>query len=231
MPGVSILKPLIGFDRNLKVCLESYFKLTYPKYEIVFCIAEKEDPPSLPLVKELVELYPQVDVQIIIGAQSIGVNPKINNSARGYESAKYDLIWFSDANILTKPYTLTEMVSKILHKDVGLVHQIPYIINVQTFGECLNKVYFGSQHARLYLAANFCNINCTTGMSMLAKKKLLDNVGGLAVFREYLAEDYFIAKAIKDSGAKIVLSSFPALQNPGQSTFTSYRVRLIRCLS
>jgi hypothetical protein len=72
------------------------------EYEIVFCIAEKEDPPSLPLVKELVELYPQVDVQIIIGAQSIGVNPKINNSARGYESAKYDLIWFSDANILSK---------------------------------------------------------------------------------------------------------------------------------
>ncbi len=38
---------------------------------------------------------------------SCGVNPKINNLFRAYESAKYDLLWICDSNVLVKPDTLT----------------------------------------------------------------------------------------------------------------------------
>ena len=37
-----------------------------------------------------------------LGANSIGVNPKINNIFNAYHSAKYDLLWISDSNILSK---------------------------------------------------------------------------------------------------------------------------------
>lgn len=35
------------------------------------------------------------------GALSVGVNPKINNMLTGYQAAQYELLWFTDANIIS----------------------------------------------------------------------------------------------------------------------------------
>lgn len=37
-----------------------------------------------------------------------------------------------------------------------------------------------------------------TGMSCLMRKDVLDQAGGLVAFAQYIAEDYFMAKAIAD---------------------------------
>ena len=60
----------------------------------------------------------------------------------------------------------------------------------------LFQVYFGTMQARNCLSANAVGINCSTGMSCLLRRDVLDREGGLAAFGKYLAEDYFIAKAI-----------------------------------
>lgn len=46
----------------------------------------------------------------------------------------------------------------------------------------------------MYLAINFIGINCVTGMSCLMRKKVIDEVGGLQKFGNYIAEDYFLAQ-------------------------------------
>lgn len=61
---------------------------------------------------------------------------------------------------------------------------------------CLIQVYFGTQHSRVYLMANLLGQNCANGMSWLLKKNYLEEVGGLSAFSEYLAEDFFIGKAL-----------------------------------
>lgn len=65
-------------------------------------------------------------------------------------------------------------------------------------------------------------------MSCLLRKQILDDVGGLKTFGCYLAEDFFIAKAISDNGWKLTISSQPALQNSGQCDITNFQQRLIR---
>ena len=40
----------------------------------------------------------------IIGAKKIGVNPKINNMAQGYDAAKYDHILISDSGVKSKSF-------------------------------------------------------------------------------------------------------------------------------
>ena len=59
------------------------------------------------------------------------------------------------------------------------------------------QVYFGTHHSRLYICANLIGPGCGTGMSWLIKKSAIDNEGGLKVFSEYLAEDFFIVKALR----------------------------------
>lgn len=58
------------------------------------------------------------------------------------------------------------------------------------------QVYFGSQHSRVYLLANLFGQNCATGMSWLIKKTVLEREGGLISFANYLAEDFFMGKAL-----------------------------------
>lgn len=48
----------------------------------------------------------------------------------------------------------------------------------------------------MYLLANWFGENCANGMSWLLKKKALEEEGGLGAFAEYLAEDFFIGKAL-----------------------------------
>ena len=75
----------------------------------------------------------------------------------------------------------------------------------------------------MYLTANLIGMNCVTGMSILIKKYLLDDLGGIENFGKYLAEDYFIAQAIQNKGYSTVICSqpgsdgfgYPNSQKPG----------------
>lgn len=46
--------------------------------------------------------------------------------------------------------------------------------------------------------ANAVGINCSSGMSTLFRKDIIEDAGGLAQFGKYLAEDYFLAQAVID---------------------------------
>lgn len=61
----------------------------------------------------------------------------------------------------------------------------------------LLQVYFGTFQSRNCLSANSVGINCSTGMSCLFRKDILEKSGGLAPLGKYLAEDYFISENIR----------------------------------
>ena len=69
VPGVSILRPLKGLDTNLYENLESTFTQEYANYEI-FLSVDREDDQALPVVRELIAKYPNVNAHIVIGADS-----------------------------------------------------------------------------------------------------------------------------------------------------------------
>ncbi|XP_064612082.1 ceramide glucosyltransferase-like [Liolophura sinensis] len=226
LQGVSIIKPLTGVDPHLYINLETFFKLKYPAYELLFCVQDDSDPAIL-VVQSLIAKYPKVDAKLFIGVKIVGPNGKINNMIRAYEASKYDLIVVSDSNLRMNDDTLTDMVASLSPK-VGLVHQMPYVCDRKGFAAVYEKVYFGTQQARNYLSANCAGVNCTTGMSCLMRKDVLEEAGGMAAFGKYLAEDYFFAEAFREKGYSTVISGQPALQNCGSYSVDSFHQRLIR---
>ena len=67
---MSILRPLKGLDPNLYENLESTFLQEYPNYEI-FLAVESEHDQALPVVRELMAKYPNVDAHVVIGVYCI----------------------------------------------------------------------------------------------------------------------------------------------------------------
>ncbi|CAG0919975.1 unnamed protein product [Notodromas monacha] len=225
-PGVSILKPLVGVDCNLVSNLETFFTMNYPAYELLFCVAEETDP-ALVVCRALLDKYPKVDARIFVGGEKVGANPKINNMEPGYKTAKYDLVMISDSGLRMREDTLTDMVSHMGEK-VGLVHQMPFVCDRDGFPSVLEKVYFGTCVARIYLAADLLGINSVTGMSCIFRKSIVDELGGLKAFGCYLAEDYFLGLGIQKKGFKLRVTSQPAWQNPGPSDIPSFQARIRR---
>ncbi|MBK7090174.1 MAG: hypothetical protein IPH59_00380 [bacterium] len=57
LPAISILKPLKGLDDQLEENLRSFFKLDYPNYEIIFGVADSDDP-AVSVVRRLQAEFP-----------------------------------------------------------------------------------------------------------------------------------------------------------------------------
>lgn len=226
-PGVSILKPLTGIDKNLSSNLTSFFSLSYPKYELLFCIEDENDPAVI-LVENLKASFPHIDTRVFVGGvKKVGVNPKINNMMQGYANAKHPLILISDSGLQMRKDTLMEMVL-CMKEGVGLVHQLPFVHDRSGFAAVLEKVHFGTQHSKIYLLADMVGVNCMTGMSCLFRKHVVESAGGLKSLAPYLAEDYYLSQIFFDKGWQVRVCSQPAIQNSGDYSVEYFQRRMIR---
>ena len=72
VPGVTIIRPLCGLDNNLYHTLEAAMKLCYPKYEVIFALQDENDE-AIPVVRMIMEKYPESNARIIIGKSDSAV--------------------------------------------------------------------------------------------------------------------------------------------------------------
>ncbi|XP_031413308.1 ceramide glucosyltransferase [Meleagris gallopavo] len=212
LPGVSLLKPLKGVDPNLINNLETFFELDYPKYEVLLCVQDHDDP-AIDVCKKLLGKYPNVDARLFIGKQC-----------------------FSKVGLqITKKFLGNQLLNSVLKDIVVLFFQcafcdlILYLSRVSLKAlSCFLQVYFGTSHPRSYISANLTGFKCVTGMSCLMRKDVLDQAGGLIAFAQYIAEDYFMAKAIADRGWKFAMATQVAMQNSGSYSISQFQSRMIR---
>ncbi|EGG09971.1 family 21 glycosyltransferase [Melampsora larici-populina 98AG31] len=207
LPSVSILRPLCGIDPNLEENLESGFLQEWPldRLEILLCVANSKDP-AIPIAEKVIRKYPLVNARLLIGEEKVGVNPKINNLMRAYRTARSDLLWILDSNILIQPTTLSKAVIKLLPtiptqtRRIGLVHHVPLAILPSTkhneihLGSLLEYCFLNGNHARQYIAINSVAVeSCIVGKSNLFLRSDLERSTRLRNFAERIKEDELIA--------------------------------------
>ena len=111
--------PICPYHRRSTSCYLSSLSSLPLQFELLICIGEATDPPSLGVVQELMVQYPAARVRVFqgtayvcvcvwsspyayTGGENAGVNPKINNMMPAYKSAQYNLVWICDSNILSE---------------------------------------------------------------------------------------------------------------------------------
>ncbi|PIC22056.1 hypothetical protein B9Z55_026669 [Caenorhabditis nigoni] len=116
LPGVSIIKAIMGTDENLETNLTSFFTADYHQFELLFCFHSPQDD-AVPVVKALIERYPEVDAIVFFQEHEIGFNPKINNMNPAYMAAKYPLIMISDSSIFTRTDEILDLAKRIMSEE------------------------------------------------------------------------------------------------------------------
>lgn len=205
MPPVTILKPLKGLDEELEANLLSFFELDYPQYQLIFGVADRDDP-AIPVVETLMARFPNQDAALVVGNPAFGLNPKIENLAAMYPLRKHEYILISDSNVRARPEYLREIVGPLADPSVGLVTNVFTGVGERKLGAILENLQLNG-----FIAANLCGafvlrITCVVGKSMLMPVKALEAIGGLASVRNLLAEDQAIGVKVRKAGYAIRLS-------------------------
>lgn len=227
-PPVSILKPLRGVEPGLEGNLSAFCRLSYPKYELVFCL-EREDDPALALVRGLERNHPEVPMKLAVGGPPYGLNPKVSNLSRGLGKASHEVILISDSDVCPDNEYLRDTASFLADPSVGMVTNIIRGKGGGALGAILENLHlnFFVLGATCFLY-RFRRCLCVTGKSMLFRKADLERIGGLEGVKDCLAEDYILGIKFKDLGKKVVLCSHMITSNNTERSFSKFVSRAVR---
>lgn len=204
-PPVTIFKPLKGCDEGLEENLRSFFRLDYPTFQLLFGVADPDDP-AVPIVRRLMAEFPLQDARLVVDHPAFGLNPKVENLAALEPFRKHDVILISDSNVIVHPEYLRESACYLADPRVGLVTNLFTGIDEHRLGATLENLQLNGFVAAGVAAASVLGAVCVVGKSMLMPARVLAEIGGFAGVRNLLAEDQVIGLRVRKAGYRIALS-------------------------
>jgi ceramide glucosyltransferase len=206
-PPVSILKPLHGAPAYLEECLEGYFKLDYPEYELIFC-ARREEDAGLDVARKLAARYPLIPVKILHSGEPPWMNARCYSMHLMAASARHDLLVATDADIPVEPEYLREMVAPFRNPEVGAAFSLYRGIPIDGgFGETLEALGMSVEMTSGVLVAEMLEgVRFTLGPSSAVRKPTLKRIGGFERLGSYAADDYMLGFLVAEAGETVALS-------------------------
>lgn len=215
-PPVTLVRPLCGLEPFSRETLSSTFAIDYPAVEILFCVEDGDDP-VLPLVRTILAEHPGRDARILIGADSVGANPKLNNMTKGFRQSSFEHIVFVDSNVFTPPDYLDQLMAT-LHQGAGMVTAPPVGGAPVGFWADLECAFLNSYQARMQYAVDTLGHGFAQGKTLCFHRADLDN-GGFARLAEEPAEDAAATRMMMACGRRIRLAGpFAQLIGPRSAT-------------
>jgi len=206
-PPVSVLKPLHGSPAHLEECLEGYFHLDYPEYELIFC-ARHADDAGLAIARKLADRYPHIPVTILNSGEPPWINARCYSMALMAHAARHELLVASDADVPARPEYLREMVAPFQQAKVGASTCIYRGDPIDGgFGEQLESLGMSVEMTSGVLVADMLEgVRFTLGPSIAVRKTSLERIGGFARLGIYAADDYMLGFLIAEAGETVVIS-------------------------
>lgn len=207
LPPVSILIPLCGVDFKALANYTSFCRQDYPQFQIVFGVQDPHDP-SIIVVRQLMSLFPDNDLELVVSSASLGQNPKVSNLNNMLPRAKHECLVITDSDIRVGRDFLREIIAELSEQKVGLV-TCPYrAAEVQGLPSQLESMGItGEFMPGVFVAHLIEGITFALGAAMATTRGTLQAIGGFQVISDYLADDYMLGNLIHKAGFQVRLSS------------------------
>ena len=223
---VSLIRPLSGVEAFSEEMLLRSFRLDYPAYELIFCVADPGDP-IVPVVNRLMAAHPGVPARLIVGDERISENPKLNNCLRGWRAAAHPWVVLADSNVAMPPDYL-QRLQAAWRDDTGLVCSTPVGARPGSFMAEVECAFLNTLQARWQYAAEAFGLGFAQGKSMLWHKPFLEAQGGLPALASEIAEDAAATKLVRAAGKRVHLVARPFEQPLGARGFREVWARQLR---
>jgi ceramide glucosyltransferase len=205
---ISVLKPLKGADAELYENLVSFARQKYPSFELVLGCEDPFDC-AVAVARRVAREFPQVVIKVVCGDRQIGRNPKVNNLARLARFAEFEHLLVSDADVRVGTEYLSAVAAEMSDLRVGLVSNVIAAVSDGSFPSAVEGLHVNTFIARAVCGADvFAGHPCVIGKSMLFRRSDLERLGGLAVVKDVLAEDYVLGQLFRGAGHRVVLSPY-----------------------
>jgi ceramide glucosyltransferase len=225
-PAVSLVRPVSGLENFLEPTLRSSFALSCPRYEILFCAARETDA-AVPLVRKLIAQHPGVRAQLLIGNDVVSANPKLNNIVKGWRAARHDWIVLADSNVLL-PADYIQQLLATWDDATGLVSSPPVGGHPSGFWAELECAFLNGHQAAWQCLADALGVSFAQGKTMLWRRDIVEDAGGIAVLGREAAEDAAATKLVRAAGLHVRLTKRLFEQPLGRRTLDDVWKRQLR---
>jgi ceramide glucosyltransferase len=225
---ISILKPLAGLDLDLESNLRTFFEQDYPSFEILFAVRSERDP-ALQVVLRLQKEYSKIPSRLVITGEPPYPNAKVFSLERMMAAAANDLLVMSDSDIRATPDLLRTAAAEFQDVRLG-VATCPYrAVPGRSFWSRLEATgmntdfWGGALVARMLEGMRFA-----VGPTIVARRHVLQSIGGFGRLKDYLAEDFVMGKFAADAGHGVILSSYVIEHHIGSASFSENMAHRLR---
>lgn len=205
-PPVTVLKPLKGVDPGLYENLVTFCRQRYERFQIVFGIADADDP-AVPIVQRLRREFPEVDISLVIDGRQHGTNRKISNLINMLEHAKHPILALSDGDMRVPENYLSRSVAPLRQPDIGLVTALYRAVPRGGLATVFDALFVNTDFChQVLLARKIEKARYAFGASIVMRRETLEQAGGFERLASVLADDYFLGRYVTELGLQTWLS-------------------------
>jgi ceramide glucosyltransferase len=228
---ISILKPLAGLDDLLESNLRTFFQQDYPAFEILFAVRRPDDP-AVAVVKKLQEEFPRIPSRLFVTGEPPYPNAKVFSLDLMLREAMNDLVVMSDSDIRGTLDLLRTAAAEFQVAHVG-VATCPYrAVPGQSVWSRLEATSINTDFiAGILVARMLEGMKFAVGPTVVARRHVLQAIGGFDRLKDYLAEDFMMGKLAAEAGYGVKLSSYVIEHHIGTSNLRqnfAHRIRWVR---
>ncbi len=205
-PPVSLLKPVRGVDFGSYENFSSFCHQDYPDYEILFAVNEESDP-AVPLIRRLEAEFAARRIRLLVGAEQVGANRKVNKQIRLMREAQHEILVLTDGDVRVGPHYLREVVAPFADGKVGAVTSFYRGIAERSIGAEMEAIGASSDFFAGVVVAEWKEgMTFALGASIVTTKSWVRKIGGFAAIANQHSDDYEVGHRIAKAGGEVLLS-------------------------
>ncbi len=228
LPPVSVIKPICGLEPLLEQNLESFFRLDYPRFELIFGARNAGDP-AIAVVQQLCRRYPQVNARCVFSGEPTCPNPRVQSEQAMIDVAAFDYLVIGDSDVCVAPDYLRHIVPPLCDPQVGLVTCVYRGKPSGGAWSRLEAAGFVELISGVLVADLLEGMKFALGPTTATRKDVLERIGGIGVLGDYHSDDYEIGRLIDAAGYRVVLSHVVIDHITLNRAMISRQVRWMRC--
>ncbi|HLY63490.1 MAG TPA: bacteriohopanetetrol glucosamine biosynthesis glycosyltransferase HpnI [Terriglobia bacterium] len=221
LPGVSLLKPMKGLDRETYENLASFCRQDYPQFEILFGFSHPQDA-AVPVVKKIMADFPGVCIRMLTGTREQGANNKVAKLCGLARVAQYDLLVVSDSDTRVGANYLRRIAAPFSDSRLGAATSVYRGMAAPNPWSELEALSLSTEFIPSALVARKLGMKFALGATMAVRRQALEAIGGFESLADMAADDHELGRRVAAQGYGVEFVDGAVCTECGSRSFREY---------